>query len=108
MEAAAGVAARYGPRCESCGRAYPEVARVRRRVCTGSQALCDSCRASPEHKIMTEAALRRLAPQLPAHLYPAPLGSVANCVNPAFRRQRVYAWGDVALRCAQLSLPLPD
>ena len=57
---------------------------------------------------MSEAAVRARAPQLSPSLYPLPVGTVVNCANPAFRRQRVYMWGDVALRCAQLNLELPE
>jgi len=93
--------------CEGCG-VSGVTGQVRRRLCSGGEALCSSCRGAPEHRLMSESLLRRNAPWLPAEEYPAPVGSTVNCKHPAFRRQRMYAWGDVALRCAVLGLPLPE
>ena len=87
--------------CEGCGAAG-----ARRRHCGGR--LCAVCRGAPEHRVISEALLRKAVPWLPSESYPEPIGSAVNCRHPAFRRQRMYLWGDVALRCLELGVQLPD
>ena len=89
--------------CSSCGALG-----AHRRLCSGSAALCLRCRVSPEHKVISEAALRKTAPWLQVNQLPEPVGSCVNCKHPAFRKQRMYLWGDVALRCLELNLPVPQ
>ena len=87
--------------CQSCGA---ESAKLRR--CT-QEVLCASCRRSGEFLILTAAELRRQAPWLPAEDWPPARGRIVNSKNPRFARQPVYLWGDVALRCVELQLPVP-
>ena len=96
-----------GGRCEECERGPPHVM-VEKRRCTGGTMLCSHCRALPEHRIMSEACVRRTVSWLPQDSYPPHVGTIVNCVRPCFRRQRVYAWGDVAAECARRGLPLPE
>lgn len=91
-----------GLACSGCG-----APNARRRLCSGGAALCAVCRGSPEHRVVSEAWLGKAAPWLPPAKYPEPVGSVVNCRHPAFKRQRMYAWGDVALRCLELAVPIP-
>lgn len=93
--------------CGECG-ASSKVQKVRRRVCTNDPPLCTICQNSPRYKILSEASVRRAVPDLEREFYPLPAGTVVNCRHPAFRRQRVYYWSDIALRCLELGIDLPD
>ena len=90
--------------CTICGKSDDS---VRRRRCTGGDALCQICRTLPTEQLMSEALLRKRAPWLDASLYPTPIGTTINCKHPAFHRQRMYRWSDVAARCVELHLEIP-
>ena len=97
--------ARCYPACAQCQKRKSD---VRRRQCTGGAPLCSLCRSLPAHKVLSRALLRKSAPWLPEDQYPGPVGHTVNCKHPAFARQHMFLWGDVAQRCADLGLPLPD
>lgn len=81
---------------------------VRRRLCTGGEPLCVTCRASPFYRLMSESLLRTSAPGLEMAYYPRPVGYTVNGKNPAFRPQRMYLWADIAERCAALGIDIPE
>jgi hypothetical protein len=91
--------------CRGCGISAHH---VRRRICTGGEALCPACRSSPVHRVMSEALLRARAPWLDAIYFPCPVGYAVNCKHPAFRSQRMYLWSEVAERCVALGLDVPE
>ena len=91
--------------CVGCGVSSHT---VRRRMCTGGEALCQACRGSPSYRVMSETLLRASAPWLDAVYYPDPVGFAVNCKHPAFRPQRMYLWADVAERCVALGVEIPE
>lgn len=91
--------------CAVCG---DRGAHIKKRRCTYSAPLCNRCRALPEHRVMSKAFLRKNVPWLPAKFYPRPVGYTVNCRHPAFHQQAMYLWGDVAARCVDLGLEIPE
>ena len=91
--------------CTECGQLSME---VKRRFCTGGHALCPTCRYSPEHKVLSHSYLQKSVPWLEPLFYPEIVGHTVNCKHPAFRPQRMYKWSDVAARCLELGLKIPD
>ena len=93
--------------CEECGIS-DTVRKVRRRKCTNSPPLCSVCLSAPQHKILSETNVRRIAPNLDKLQYPDPVATIVNCIHPAFPRQRVYFWVDIAMRCEELGIDMFD
>uniref|UniRef100_A0A6C0BZQ3 Uncharacterized protein n=1 Tax=viral metagenome TaxID=1070528 RepID=A0A6C0BZQ3_9ZZZZ len=91
--------------CTECGTSN-KLAVVKSRRCTNSLPLCAACRSSPQYKIMSESHVRRVAPALESKFYPPSAGLAVNCKHPAFARQRIYYWADVAIVCDELGVEM--
>ena len=88
--------------CAECG-----LQGARQRRCTASLPLCAACRLMPQHKIVTQAAVRKVLSK--SELKDLGIaGRVFNPTNPAFRPMSVYYARDVAAVLVKAGREIPD
>ena len=92
----------HAPLCEVC-----IYAPSRWRKCTRQQ-ICDACRSSPEHKILTFAHARLETGLSDDDLLPLRQGFIPNPKNIKFSRVPVLFWRDLAELCMTRGLEIPD